>query len=613
MSIVSSAVAVCLARRAGARGTRRFQHGGGTLSVKSHRVDGDSLVLVLRGGGEIVCESSTHRADRAGRSAVSRARGAAGRPRRCVAATAPTPVPYGEIIDRVSAEQGVPVELVRAVIQVESAYQRARPVAEGRDGADAADAGDGAAVRRRRPVRSGGEHRGRHQAPQVAARAVSGWRWRWRPTTPARRRSSGSTAFRRTPRRGTTSRASSRSRTGSKTAQSLPAFRGAARSKRSRGSVLELGTIAGIISRDGCALEPTAWNSAAGWHRRAAKSSKASTSPTAKRGCGTSSRRRGCSSSRCSRRARHRGHLASSCRSAQRRQHARVPGLQPGAGDAAQGRHAARAVARPAQAARRRRRSSAACWTTCTRRCDRARRCRTRSRRTATCSRASTRRRCWPASAAATSTRCCGATSSTRRSSRRVKRKTVSALVYPAILVSLAARAGVDHRAQGRAGVRRFLRARSARELPLVTRIIVARLGRSLRSQFLLIIGWRSSAVDAACVGWMRQPGQKARFDRLLLAAADARQRSRRSSRRRRWRARWRRCSAAACRSSTRSTSRAQSVGNQYMARQLDIVSARVREGRVVRRRARGAARVSRTSRSRWRRSASRPARCRTC
>ncbi len=28
----------------------------------------------------------------------------------------------------------------------------------------------------------------------------------------------------------------------------------------------------------------------------------------------------------------------------------------------------------------------------------------------------------------------------------------------------------------------------------------------------------------------------------------------------------------------------ARSVGNQYMARQLDIVSARVREGRVVRR-----------------------------
>src|ERR1700733_8465837 len=29
---------------------------GRTMSVKSHRIDGDSLVLTLRGGGEIVCD-----------------------------------------------------------------------------------------------------------------------------------------------------------------------------------------------------------------------------------------------------------------------------------------------------------------------------------------------------------------------------------------------------------------------------------------------------------------------------------------------------------------------------------------------------------------------------
>ena len=40
-------------------------------------------------------------------------------------------VPYGAIIDKVSAEQGVAAKLVRAVIQVESAYQRAGAVAEG--------------------------------------------------------------------------------------------------------------------------------------------------------------------------------------------------------------------------------------------------------------------------------------------------------------------------------------------------------------------------------------------------------------------------------------------------------------------------------------------------
>src|SRR6266700_744453 len=35
-----------------------FFNTGRTLSVKSHRADGDSLVLVMRGGGEIVCEAS---------------------------------------------------------------------------------------------------------------------------------------------------------------------------------------------------------------------------------------------------------------------------------------------------------------------------------------------------------------------------------------------------------------------------------------------------------------------------------------------------------------------------------------------------------------------------
>src|SRR6185369_17279186 len=35
-----------------------FFNTGRTLSVKTHRVDGDSVVLSLRNGGEIVCESS---------------------------------------------------------------------------------------------------------------------------------------------------------------------------------------------------------------------------------------------------------------------------------------------------------------------------------------------------------------------------------------------------------------------------------------------------------------------------------------------------------------------------------------------------------------------------
>ena len=63
-----------------------------------------------------------------------------------------------------------------------------------------------------------------------------------------------------------------------------------------------------------------------------------------------------------------------------------------------------------------------------------------------------------------------------------VKRKTISALVYPAILISLALVLVVDHRAEGRAGVLGFLRRRSARELPLVTRDHRRRLGLRARA-----------------------------------------------------------------------------------------------------------------------------------
>ena len=96
---------------------------GRTMSVKGHRVDGDSVVLLLRAGGEIVCDAST------------------------VAQFAPDEVPYpdppepgavkadeviqeadgtpfSDIIERVSKQNDVDVKLVRAVIKVESGYQQ---------------------------------------------------------------------------------------------------------------------------------------------------------------------------------------------------------------------------------------------------------------------------------------------------------------------------------------------------------------------------------------------------------------------------------------------------------------------------------------------------------
>jgi soluble lytic murein transglycosylase-like protein len=96
---------------------------GRTMSIKEHRAEDDKLVLMLRSGGEIVCEPSV--IDRIAPDEVPYPEP---EPVPVVAApAAAAPVKYGEIIDRVSKEQGVDAKLVRAVIQVESAYhERAR-------------------------------------------------------------------------------------------------------------------------------------------------------------------------------------------------------------------------------------------------------------------------------------------------------------------------------------------------------------------------------------------------------------------------------------------------------------------------------------------------------
>jgi soluble lytic murein transglycosylase-like protein len=100
-----------------------FFSSGRSLSVKSVRADGDSLVLALRGGGEIVCE----------RSSIARVEPDEV-PYPEPVALAPAPIPsaapiplstsYGELIDELAAQHRVPARLVKAVIEVESGYQQ---------------------------------------------------------------------------------------------------------------------------------------------------------------------------------------------------------------------------------------------------------------------------------------------------------------------------------------------------------------------------------------------------------------------------------------------------------------------------------------------------------
>ena len=126
-TVVSFVIFVCfVAGAVPARAEIVYFNTGRTMSVKSHRVEGGTVVLALRTGGEIVMDASM--IARVAPDEVPYPEPVVEPPPAVVAAVEPvSDVPYGAIIDKVSAEQGVPAKLVRAVIQVESAYQeRAR-------------------------------------------------------------------------------------------------------------------------------------------------------------------------------------------------------------------------------------------------------------------------------------------------------------------------------------------------------------------------------------------------------------------------------------------------------------------------------------------------------
>lgn len=102
---------------------------GRTLSITSHRVEGDTLILILRDGGEMTCQKSLVEKivpdevpypEPAQTEAPSSATPAASRP--ALPATQ-----YSAIISSLSAAHGVDPLLVQALIQVESGYKpRAR-------------------------------------------------------------------------------------------------------------------------------------------------------------------------------------------------------------------------------------------------------------------------------------------------------------------------------------------------------------------------------------------------------------------------------------------------------------------------------------------------------
>jgi type IV pilus assembly protein PilC len=95
-----------------------------------------------------------------------------------------------------------------------------------------------------------------------------------------------------------------------------------------------------------------------------------------------------------------------------------------------------------------------------------------------------------------------------------VRKKTISAMVYPAILIGLAIVLVGIIVLKVVPTFSEFYSSFGA-ELPLSTRVIVA-FSNFIRSNLLLLIVAAGAAV-AVFFAWIRQPGQHARFDRLLL------------------------------------------------------------------------------------------------
>ena len=110
-----------------ARADLVFLSSGRSLSVRAVREEGSSLVLTLRGGGEITCDRSVVVRITPDEVPYPEPEDAEAAPAAEIPIADEGPAPFGDLIQRSSTRHGVDANLVRAVIKVESGYQtRAR-------------------------------------------------------------------------------------------------------------------------------------------------------------------------------------------------------------------------------------------------------------------------------------------------------------------------------------------------------------------------------------------------------------------------------------------------------------------------------------------------------
>jgi membrane-bound lytic murein transglycosylase B len=127
-----AAALVLLATAGTARAEIVMLTSGRTLSVRSHRIDGDTIVLLMRNGGQVTCDRTLIEKilpDEIPYQEPAAAVGAVPAFEAPVRSGPAAPVegPYGAMITSVAEAHGVNPMLVHALIRVESNYQpRAR-------------------------------------------------------------------------------------------------------------------------------------------------------------------------------------------------------------------------------------------------------------------------------------------------------------------------------------------------------------------------------------------------------------------------------------------------------------------------------------------------------
>src|SRR6476620_7160848 len=128
--VTSTVILATLGLATSARAEIVFLTSNRTISVKSHRVEGESIILTLRNGGEVTCDKSLITkivSDEVPYPPEPSEEVAEALDQGTWSGGVLEATPYGEIISAMSEAHGVDPLLVRALIQVESKYNpRAR-------------------------------------------------------------------------------------------------------------------------------------------------------------------------------------------------------------------------------------------------------------------------------------------------------------------------------------------------------------------------------------------------------------------------------------------------------------------------------------------------------